>query len=86
MYKYLLCDHIFYSSAPHANAGPPKKRHKGWSPESSANNLPESTVKTPPSSSTLSTLSVSPVITNGARSGEKEEKRQRQKKDEWRNK
>uniref|UniRef100_A0A8C2WQ69 Growth regulating estrogen receptor binding 1 n=1 Tax=Cyclopterus lumpus TaxID=8103 RepID=A0A8C2WQ69_CYCLU len=31
----------------HANAGPPKKRHKGWSPESSANTLPE----------TLSTLS-----------------------------
>ncbi|XP_031702701.1 protein GREB1 isoform X2 [Anarrhichthys ocellatus] len=53
----------------HANAGPPKKRHKGWSPESSANNLPESTAKTPPSSSGLSTLSVSSVFTNGARSG-----------------
>uniref|UniRef100_A0A8P4KDX6 Growth regulating estrogen receptor binding 1 n=1 Tax=Dicentrarchus labrax TaxID=13489 RepID=A0A8P4KDX6_DICLA len=26
---------------PHTNAGPPKKRHKGWSPESSANSLPE---------------------------------------------
>uniref|UniRef100_A0A8P4FWB2 Growth regulating estrogen receptor binding 1 n=1 Tax=Dicentrarchus labrax TaxID=13489 RepID=A0A8P4FWB2_DICLA len=44
---------------PHTNAGPPKKRHKGWSPESSANSLPESSVKTPPSSSALSTLSVS---------------------------
>uniref|UniRef100_A0A3Q1JAU4 Uncharacterized protein n=1 Tax=Anabas testudineus TaxID=64144 RepID=A0A3Q1JAU4_ANATE len=43
----------------HTNAGPPKKRHKGWSPESSASTLPESTVKTPPSSSSLS---------NGARS------------------
>ncbi|KAM6950438.1 protein GREB1 isoform 2-T2 [Lycodopsis pacificus] len=52
----------------HANAGPPKKRHKGWSPESSANNLPESTAKTPPSSSALSTLSLSSVFTNGARS------------------
>uniref|UniRef100_A0A3B4WAB6 Growth regulating estrogen receptor binding 1 n=1 Tax=Seriola lalandi dorsalis TaxID=1841481 RepID=A0A3B4WAB6_SERLL len=46
-------------TGPHANAGPPKKRHKGWSPESSANSLPESTVKTPPSSSALSTLSMS---------------------------
>ncbi|XP_045579351.1 protein GREB1 isoform X1 [Salmo salar] len=35
------------------NAGPPKKRHKGWSPESSA-------VKTPPSSSSSS-------LTNGAK-------------------
>ncbi|XP_054471608.1 protein GREB1 [Anoplopoma fimbria] len=52
----------------HANAGPPKKRHKGWSPETSANSLPESAVKTPPSSSALSTLSVSSVITNVARS------------------
>ncbi|XP_078016797.1 protein GREB1 isoform X2 [Epinephelus lanceolatus] len=52
----------------HANAGPPKKRHKGWSPESAANNLPESTVKTPPSSSASSALSVPSVITNGSRS------------------
>ncbi|XP_039650428.1 protein GREB1 isoform X1 [Perca fluviatilis] len=51
----------------HANAGPPKKRHKGWSPESSTNSLTESTLKTPPSSSALSTLSVSSVITNGVR-------------------
>uniref|UniRef100_A0A8C4IM31 Growth regulating estrogen receptor binding 1 n=1 Tax=Dicentrarchus labrax TaxID=13489 RepID=A0A8C4IM31_DICLA len=47
------------ATGPHTNAGPPKKRHKGWSPESSANSLPESSVKTPPSSSALSTLSVS---------------------------
>ncbi|KAM7406316.1 hypothetical protein PAMP_000701 [Pampus punctatissimus] len=57
------------ATGPHTNAGPPKKRHKGWSPESSANSLPESTVKTPPSSSALSTLSVSSAVTNGARSG-----------------
>ncbi|XP_069029884.1 protein GREB1 [Embiotoca jacksoni] len=50
------------------HAGPPKKRHRGWSPESSANTLPESTVKTPPSSSASSTMAVSSVITNGARS------------------
>uniref|UniRef100_A0A673ZIW3 Growth regulating estrogen receptor binding 1 n=1 Tax=Salmo trutta TaxID=8032 RepID=A0A673ZIW3_SALTR len=37
------------------NAGPPKKRHKGWSPESSA-------VKTPPSSSSSSSS-----LTNGAK-------------------
>uniref|UniRef100_A0A8D3C710 Growth regulating estrogen receptor binding 1 n=1 Tax=Scophthalmus maximus TaxID=52904 RepID=A0A8D3C710_SCOMX len=53
----------------HANAGPPKKRHKGWSPDSSANSLPESTLKTPPSSSASSTLSVSSALTNGTRSG-----------------
>uniref|UniRef100_A0A4W6FV14 Growth regulating estrogen receptor binding 1 n=1 Tax=Lates calcarifer TaxID=8187 RepID=A0A4W6FV14_LATCA len=46
-------------TGPHANAGPPKKRHKGWSPESSANSVPENTVKTPPSSSALPTLSLS---------------------------
>ncbi|XP_041857099.1 protein GREB1 isoform X2 [Melanotaenia boesemani] len=55
-------------TGPNANAGPPKKRHKGWSPDSSSNSLPESTVKSPPSSLALSTLSVSSVITNGARS------------------
>ncbi|KAL6113284.1 greb1 [Pungitius sinensis] len=49
-----------------ANAGPPKKRHKGWSPESSANGQSESTAKTPTSSSALSTVSVSSVLTNGA--------------------
>uniref|UniRef100_A0A3B5BGM7 Growth regulating estrogen receptor binding 1 n=1 Tax=Stegastes partitus TaxID=144197 RepID=A0A3B5BGM7_9TELE len=43
------------ATGPHANAGPPKKRHKGWSPESSSNSVPESTVKTPPSSSALTT-------------------------------
>ncbi|CAG5853662.1 unnamed protein product [Menidia menidia] len=48
------------ATGPHPNAGPPKKRHKGWSPETSATNVPESTVKSPPSSS---------VITSGARSG-----------------
>ncbi|KAK2920365.1 protein GREB1 isoform X3 [Channa argus] len=52
------------ATGPHANAGPPKKRHKGWSPESSANNLPESSVKTPPSSSALSSSS---AVTNGTR-------------------
>ncbi|XP_051795824.1 protein GREB1 [Acanthochromis polyacanthus] len=51
----------------HANAAPPKKRHKGWSPESSSSSLPESTVKTPPSSVALSTSAPS-VITNGGRS------------------
>ncbi|KAM4592963.1 protein GREB1 [Odontesthes bonariensis] len=56
------------ATGPHPNAGPPKKRHKGWSPESSANSVPESTVKSPPSSLASSTLSVSSVITNGARS------------------
>ncbi|XP_035008366.2 protein GREB1 [Hippoglossus stenolepis] len=52
----------------HANAGPPKKRHKGWSPESSANSLPESTLKTPPSSSVSATLSMSSAVTHGTRS------------------
>lgn len=65
---------LFYTAGPHANAGPPKKRHKGWSPESSANSLSETTVKTPPSSSALSTSSVPSVITNGARSGKKEKR------------
>ncbi|XP_071400513.1 protein GREB1 [Centroberyx affinis] len=51
---------------PHANAGPPKKRHKGWSPESSASAVPENTVKTPPSSSASSALSSS-AMPNGAR-------------------
>ncbi|KAL3992815.1 general transcription factor 3C polypeptide 1 [Sarotherodon galilaeus] len=46
-------------SGVHVNTGPPKKRHKGWSPESSTSNLPESTAKTPPSSLASSTLSVS---------------------------
>uniref|UniRef100_A0A3P9P827 Growth regulating estrogen receptor binding 1 n=1 Tax=Poecilia reticulata TaxID=8081 RepID=A0A3P9P827_POERE len=40
-------------TGPPTNAGPPKKRHKGWSPDSSANTLTELTS----------------VITNGARSG-----------------
>ncbi|KAM6942963.1 protein GREB1 [Xenentodon cancila] len=57
------------ATVPHANAGPPKKRHKGWSPESAVNSLSENTVKSPPSSSLgLSTSSASAVITNGARS------------------
>ncbi|TNM90692.1 hypothetical protein fugu_002981 [Takifugu bimaculatus] len=55
-------------TAPHSNSGPPKKRHKGWSPESAANSVPNGTMKTPTSSSSLPTLSVSSVITNGARS------------------
>uniref|UniRef100_A0A3Q3N2C2 Growth regulating estrogen receptor binding 1 n=1 Tax=Mastacembelus armatus TaxID=205130 RepID=A0A3Q3N2C2_9TELE len=46
-------------TGPHANAGPPKKRHKGWSPESPANTLPENVVKSPPSSSAISVLSLS---------------------------
>ncbi|XP_068609614.1 protein GREB1 [Brachionichthys hirsutus] len=52
----------------HANAGPPKKRHKGWSPESSASSVPESSVKTPPSSSTVTTLSVPFLVASGGRS------------------
>ncbi|KAK1891864.1 GREB1-like protein [Dissostichus eleginoides] len=52
----------------HANAGPPKKRHKGWSPESSANSVTESAVKTPPSSSASAASSMSSLLTNGARS------------------
>uniref|UniRef100_A0A671VCJ6 Growth regulating estrogen receptor binding 1 n=1 Tax=Sparus aurata TaxID=8175 RepID=A0A671VCJ6_SPAAU len=65
----ILYDVHFYPAGTHTNSGPPKKRHKGWSPESSANSLPESTGKTPPSSSVLTTLSVPSVITTGARSG-----------------
>nr|XP_057945657.1 protein GREB1 isoform X2 [Doryrhamphus excisus] len=49
------------------NAGPPKKRHKGWSPESASNGVLENTVKMPPSSSTLSSSTVHPVTTSGAR-------------------
>uniref|UniRef100_A0A3Q3GQX1 Growth regulating estrogen receptor binding 1 n=1 Tax=Kryptolebias marmoratus TaxID=37003 RepID=A0A3Q3GQX1_KRYMA len=61
---------FFYLIGTHSNAAPPKKRHKGWSPESSGSSLTESTVKPPPSSSlALSALSVSSVIPNGARSG-----------------
>uniref|UniRef100_A0A671VCH6 Growth regulating estrogen receptor binding 1 n=1 Tax=Sparus aurata TaxID=8175 RepID=A0A671VCH6_SPAAU len=48
----------------HTNSGPPKKRHKGWSPESSANSLPESTGKTPPSSSVLTTLSTAAPLSS----------------------
>ncbi|XP_029353746.1 protein GREB1 [Echeneis naucrates] len=51
-------------TVPHANAGPPKKRHKGWSPESSANSVSESAVKTPPSSSAFS---MSSAVTSGAK-------------------
>ncbi|XP_028258212.1 protein GREB1 [Parambassis ranga] len=56
------------ATGPHANAAPPKKRHKGWSPESCANSLPESNVKVPPTSLALSTLPVPSVITNGVTS------------------
>ncbi|XP_034044016.1 protein GREB1 isoform X2 [Thalassophryne amazonica] len=52
-------------SGPHTNAGPPKKRHKGWSPESSSSSVPENAVKTPCSSS--STLSVSSSIASEVR-------------------
>ncbi|KAM4602925.1 protein GREB1 [Polymixia lowei] len=55
----------------HANAGPPKKRHKGWSPDSSASAVAENAVKTPSSSSSSSStlsLSISSAIPNGARS------------------
>ncbi|XP_014892841.1 protein GREB1 isoform X3 [Poecilia latipinna] len=55
-------------TGPPTNAGPPKKRHKGWSPDSSANTLTESAGKSAQSSLSLSTLSVTSVITNGARS------------------
>uniref|UniRef100_A0A669EM04 Growth regulating estrogen receptor binding 1 n=1 Tax=Oreochromis niloticus TaxID=8128 RepID=A0A669EM04_ORENI len=59
-----VCQALFififiHLSGVHLNTGPPKKRHKGWSPESSTSNLPESTAKTPPSSLASSTLSVS---------------------------
>uniref|UniRef100_A0A669ECB2 Growth regulating estrogen receptor binding 1 n=1 Tax=Oreochromis niloticus TaxID=8128 RepID=A0A669ECB2_ORENI len=69
-----LCQALFififiHLSGVHLNTGPPKKRHKGWSPESSTSNLPESTAKTPPSSLASSTLSVSSVATNGSRAG-----------------
>ncbi|KAM9408307.1 LOW QUALITY PROTEIN: protein GREB1 [Pholidichthys leucotaenia] len=47
---------------------PPKRRHKGWSPESTATNLPENSIKTPPSSLAVSTLSVSSIIANSSRS------------------
>uniref|UniRef100_A0A3P8PKH5 Growth regulating estrogen receptor binding 1 n=1 Tax=Astatotilapia calliptera TaxID=8154 RepID=A0A3P8PKH5_ASTCA len=55
---------FIHLSGVHVNTGPPKKRHKGWSPESSTSSLPESTAKTPPSSLASSTLSVSSVATN----------------------
>lgn len=60
---------FFFNLVSHTTAGPPKKRHKGWSPESCANTQPENTLKTPPSSSPLSASSVPYVVTNGARSG-----------------
>uniref|UniRef100_A0A8C6KAW2 Growth regulating estrogen receptor binding 1 n=1 Tax=Nothobranchius furzeri TaxID=105023 RepID=A0A8C6KAW2_NOTFU len=47
------------ATGPHANAAPPKKRHKGWSPESAASSVTESMVKSPPSSSALATPSSS---------------------------
>ncbi|XP_026149596.1 LOW QUALITY PROTEIN: protein GREB1 [Mastacembelus armatus] len=55
-------------TGPHANAGPPKKRHKGWSPESPANTLPENVVKSPPSSSAISVLSLSSGMASGSKS------------------
>ncbi|XP_047218501.1 protein GREB1 isoform X2 [Girardinichthys multiradiatus] len=55
-------------TGPHANAGPPKKRHKGWSPELSASSLTENIVKSAQSTLTLSKLSVTSVITKGAKS------------------
>uniref|UniRef100_A0A8C6KB05 Growth regulating estrogen receptor binding 1 n=1 Tax=Nothobranchius furzeri TaxID=105023 RepID=A0A8C6KB05_NOTFU len=64
--KYIC---ILYLIGPHANAAPPKKRHKGWSPESAASSVTESMVKSPPSSSALATPSVSSHITTGARPG-----------------
>lgn len=66
----LLRSLIFFLLVSHTTAGPPKKRHKGWSPESSANTQPENTLKTPPSSSPLSASSGPYVVANGARSGD----------------
>ena len=64
----LQCVRVLLAS--HANTGPPKKRHKGWSPESSASSVTENAVKSPPSSSlVLSTSSASAVITSVAKSG-----------------
>ncbi|XP_038158170.1 protein GREB1 [Cyprinodon tularosa] len=56
------------ATGPHVNAGPPKKRHKGWSPDSSANSLTDSAVKSAQTSVASSKLSATSVITNGARS------------------
>uniref|UniRef100_A0A3Q2E344 Growth regulating estrogen receptor binding 1 n=1 Tax=Cyprinodon variegatus TaxID=28743 RepID=A0A3Q2E344_CYPVA len=58
------------ATGPHVNAGPPKKRHKGWSPDSSANSLTDSAVKSAQtsvsssrgSSSQLSTPEVSVAV------------------------
>uniref|UniRef100_A0A3Q2GIE7 Growth regulating estrogen receptor binding 1 n=1 Tax=Cyprinodon variegatus TaxID=28743 RepID=A0A3Q2GIE7_CYPVA len=60
---------FFNLIGPHVNAGPPKKRHKGWSPDSSANSLTDSAVKSAQTSVASSKLSATSVITNGARSG-----------------
>ncbi|XP_061820315.1 protein GREB1 isoform X4 [Nerophis lumbriciformis] len=49
------------------NVGPPKKRHKGWSPELASNVVSENTVKMSPSSSTLSSSTAHSSTTNGAR-------------------
>uniref|UniRef100_A0A674EL64 Growth regulating estrogen receptor binding 1 n=1 Tax=Salmo trutta TaxID=8032 RepID=A0A674EL64_SALTR len=48
----LTADSVLLVLSGTLNTGPPKKRHKGWSPESSAG--AESAVKTPPSSSSSS--------------------------------
>lgn len=70
LFIYFYLSPSFFLSVSHTTAGPPKKRHKGWSPESCASTQPENTLKTPPSSSPLSASSVPYVVTNGARSGE----------------
>lgn len=51
----------------HVNAGPPKKRHKGWSPETAANSQSESTLKMPPGSSSSGVIPSGGI--NGTRSG-----------------
>ncbi|XP_024911522.1 protein GREB1 isoform X2 [Cynoglossus semilaevis] len=50
----------------HVNAGPPKKRHKGWSPETAANSQSESTLKMPPGSSSSGVIPSGGI--NGTRS------------------
>uniref|UniRef100_A0A3B3V8G3 Growth regulating estrogen receptor binding 1 n=1 Tax=Poecilia latipinna TaxID=48699 RepID=A0A3B3V8G3_9TELE len=59
----------FYLIGPPTNAGPPKKRHKGWSPDSSANTLTESTTAVQMSVTVpdqlLHTCRLQPVIFKG---------------------
>uniref|UniRef100_A0A674ELK8 Growth regulating estrogen receptor binding 1 n=1 Tax=Salmo trutta TaxID=8032 RepID=A0A674ELK8_SALTR len=68
----LTADSVLLVLSGTLNTGPPKKRHKGWSPESSAG--AESAVKTPPSSSSSS-------LTNWTKPGRRAQRARKRKRE-----